>query len=123
MIRTVRSPLLLAVAIAVIAAGVWAYSKTSLADGPATVPDAPSPETSLANDPPTAPDAPSPADEGKTLFENKCGSCHELSMTTDLRKTADEWAVTIADMLERGAPLNYDDAEKIYTYLVENYGQ
>jgi cytochrome c5 len=58
---------------------------------------------------------------GKTLFENNCGKCHNLDRATSKKKTKDEWQATVLRMKQKGAAINYDEAKLIADYLSETY--
>ncbi len=59
--------------------------------------------------------------DGKTLFENNCGKCHNLERSTSKKKTHDEWQATVLRMKQKGAAINDDEAKLIATYLSETY--
>jgi cytochrome c5 len=59
---------------------------------------------------------------GKAIFEEQCGTCHELSVTTELRKSHDEWQATVARMITSGAALSDEQAAQVVDYLSKNYG-
>lgn len=66
------------------------------------------------------------APDGKSLFEQKCNSCHSLAKTTSKKKTPEGWAVTVKRMrvLMDKKDKNWlnDDEEKIITdYLAKEY--
>jgi hypothetical protein len=55
--------------------------------------------------------------EGKSLFENSCGRCHQLYNAKDY--TAEQWKPIVKRMQKQA---NLDDAQglKIYNYLTTN---
>jgi hypothetical protein len=55
--------------------------------------------------------------EGKSLFENSCGRCHQLYNAKDY--TAEQWKPIVKRMQKEA---NLDDAQglKIYNYLTMN---
>lgn len=61
------------------------------------------------------------ADEGQGLFEKKCGTCHGLGKSTSKGKTDKQWRTTVLRMIENGADISRDDAEKIIAHLAKNY--
>jgi mono/diheme cytochrome c family protein len=74
---------------------------------------------------PPAAAAPAAADasaQTKALFETQCSNCHELRIATGQRKTEDEWATTVYNMLAKGAPITQEQADEIIAYLAKNYG-
>jgi cytochrome c5 len=52
--------------------------------------------------------------EGKSLFENNCGKCHDLYKASDFN--AEQWKPIVLDMQKKA---NLDDlqGQKIYNYL------
>ena len=66
--------------------------------------------------------ASSAAAPGKTVFEASCGNCHDLAVSTDLRKSRDEWQATVNRMITSGASLSDDEAANVVDYLAKNYG-
>jgi cytochrome c5 len=59
--------------------------------------------------------------DGKTLFENHCGKCHNLDRTKSKKKTREEWATTVFRMKQNGAAITDDEAKIIINYLSEIY--
>jgi hypothetical protein len=57
----------------------------------------------------------------KAQFEDVCGNCHDLYVTTDQRKTRDGWATTVGKMIGYGAPLSEAEAGEILDYLSTQY--
>ncbi len=74
------------------------------------------------------PPAPTPAlaavDDGheKTLFETGCGGCHGLDVVTGQQMSRTAWATTVDQMVDRGAPLDQDQAAQVADYLARHYG-
>jgi len=60
---------------------------------------------------------------GSTLTENKCKICHELQHIRRAQLSAGEWADTIKNMIERGAPINAGEMQVILTYLATYYNR
>jgi mono/diheme cytochrome c family protein len=76
---------------------------------------------------PVAP-APVPAvsavEEGKALFEQKCGVCHGLERATARTETKEQWMVIIKQMQAKKADWIPDaDAAKILEYLSSTHGK
>jgi mono/diheme cytochrome c family protein len=76
---------------------------------------------------PVAP-APVPAvsavEEGKALFEQKCGVCHGLDRATARAETKERWMEIIKQMQEKKADWIPDaDAAKILEYLSSTHGK
>ncbi len=90
-------------------------------------PEAPKTEAPPAA-PPAAPAAAAPAaggaEDGKALFEQKCGVCHGLDRALVRSETRENWASIIKDMQGRKADWISDaDAAKILDYLVATHGK
>lgn len=64
------------------------------------------------------------ADDAATgaLVEKTCASCHVISQVTAQRKTADQWAGTVDQMIGYGAQVSDADYPKIVDYLAKHYG-
>ena len=60
------------------------------------------------------------ADEaGKPIFQNRCGSCHELRSPANRSLSPPQWVATVDRMIKvRQAPINALEAEKITAFLV-----
>jgi cytochrome c5 len=58
---------------------------------------------------------------GKTLFENNCGKCHNLDRPKSKKKTTDEWETTVLRMKKNEATITDDEAKLIINYLSETY--
>ena len=58
---------------------------------------------------------------GKILFENNCGECHNLDRPKSKKKTKDEWETTVLRMKQNGAAITDDEAKIIINYLSEIY--
>jgi len=57
-------------------------------------------------------------DEGKELFEGKCGNCHSIERSLEKTKDVDEWKRTVTRMKRyAGGLIVEDDIEKISAYL------
>ena len=54
----------------------------------------------------------------KPLWQQKCGSCHELRSPANRSMTAAQWAATVQRMIrQNNAPISPEDADKIIQYL------
>jgi len=83
--------------------------------------------------PPAAPAASAPAAtpaaggavaEGKTLFEQKCSVCHELTRATSLTETKDGWAAIVKQMQgKKEGWISDDEAAKIVDFLAAEHGK
>ena len=58
-----------------------------------------------------------PPGNGKDLTAERCGSCHSLERTVQLRKAQNGWEDIVYDMVGRGAPIFLDEANQIIAYL------
>jgi hypothetical protein len=63
-----------------------------------------------------------PPGEGKTLTIERCGNCHSLERTVQLRKPKNGWEDIVFDMVGRGAPIFVDEANQIIAYLTSVLG-
>ncbi len=55
----------------------------------------------------------------KPLWQNRCGSCHELRSPANRSLTPGQWASTVERMVKvRAAPLSADETAKVSQYLV-----
>jgi mono/diheme cytochrome c family protein len=61
--------------------------------------------------------------DGKTLFENNCGKCHNLDRPKSKKKTSGEWETTVLrmKMKKNGAAITDDEAKLIINYLSETF--
>jgi len=76
--------------------------------------------------PPPAPAAApaSPVAEGKALFEQKCGVCHDLDRATSRTETRVKWAEIIKTMQGKKADWISDgEAVKILDFLAAEHGK
>lgn len=53
----------------------------------------------------------------QALYENKCGSCHDLSVVEEAQYASSEWADVIKDMQSKTTTISDEDAQKITEYL------
>lgn len=61
-------------------------------------------------------------EQGKTLFENACSGCHDLSMATQKTMSKAMWRYEVLNMIDQGAPLNDQEADLVIDYLATTYG-
>jgi len=61
----------------------------------------------------------SSATEGKSLLETRCTVCHDTARIKAVRKTKDNWGLTVDTMIRRGAKLNTEERQKVIDYLAE----
>jgi competence protein ComEA len=64
-----------------------------------------------------------PDGEGKALVGKVCIDCHESGNFRRARLTADEWADSVADMVDRGAKASPAEVDTIVGYLAKNFGR
>lgn len=60
-----------------------------------------------------------PAGRGLELIQTRCLSCHDMTLITAQRKSADEWITTIGVMTDRGAQLTPDEMQIVEDYLIQ----
>jgi cytochrome c5 len=58
-----------------------------------------------------------PPGPGKAVLLRTCTSCHAVSLITQQRKTAEEWAKTVDKMVGWGAPLRAEEKAGLVAYL------
>ncbi len=63
-----------------------------------------------------------PEGEGKELMVTQCTNCHTLEKIVTQRRTAEEWADTVYDMIGRGAMIFVEEADAIADYLGKSLG-
>ncbi len=86
--------------------------------------DAPAPGGAPASPAAPAPSALTSVAEGKKLFDQKCGVCHDLARAADRKETRDGWAAIVKDMQGKKAGWISDaDALKILDFLVAEHGK
>jgi cytochrome c5 len=82
------------------------------------------PAAPAATAPSAAPAAGGAVAEGKTLFEQKCSVCHELTRATSRTETKEKWASLIKEMQGKKAGwISDDEAAKIVEFLVAEHGK
>ncbi len=63
-----------------------------------------------------------PPGEGRELLLTSCSSCHNLKSTVHARKSRADWAKTVNDMIQRGAPIFPEEIEPLTAYLSQAFG-
>lgn len=63
-----------------------------------------------------------PEGEGKDLMVTQCTNCHTLEKIVTQRRTVEEWADTVYDMIGRGAMIFVEEADAIANYLGKSLG-
>jgi len=77
-------------------------------------------EAKSSSAPPAAPSEETMA-RAKAKFEDACGNCHDLYVTTDQRKNRAGWEKTLGKMVGYGAPISDTEAHEILDYLSTQY--
>lgn len=81
------------------------------------------PEAPKQEAPPPVP-AVSAVEEGKTLFEQKCGVCHGVDRATARTETKEKWTSIIKEMQMKKADwISDEDAAKIAEFLSAEHGE
>jgi cytochrome c5 len=82
------------------------------------------PAAPAATAPAAAPAAGGAAADGKTLFEQKCSVCHELTRATSRTETKEKWASIVKEMQGKKAGwISDDEAGKIVDFLAAEHGK
>lgn len=78
----------------------------------------------LAQTTPAPAPAPAPVGEStiRPVVEKTCSSCHVFSQVSAQRKTAEQWATTVDQMISFGAPVSDEEYPKFVDYLAKTYG-
>ncbi len=63
-----------------------------------------------------------PAGAGKAVVQEKCVTCHALSVVTSKHSSHSEWDQVVNQMVSRGADLTDDEIDTVIEYLSKNYG-
>ena len=63
-----------------------------------------------------------PPGKGKESVVMTCVGCHNLKSVVTARKTRDDWAKSVADMIGRGAEIFPEELEPITAYLSAVFG-
>jgi glucose dehydrogenase len=61
------------------------------------------------------------ADEGKTLAETHCTTCHGMDTITANGRSREAWAFVVNEMIGLGTPINDDQASAIVDYLTRDF--
>jgi mono/diheme cytochrome c family protein len=62
-------------------------------------------------------------DEGRALFQEKCGVCHRTRIVTSRKEAVETWAQIVKAMQgKRGGWISDAQARKIVEYLTADYG-
>ena len=71
---------------------------------------------------PVTVDGAMPDGPDRALVTKTCTACHVASQVTAQRKTKDQWAATVDQMIGYGAQVSDDDYPKIVDYLSAHFG-
>jgi DNA uptake protein ComE-like DNA-binding protein len=63
-----------------------------------------------------------PPGEGRQPVLSTCLSCHNLKVVVQARKSRADWAKSLNDMIQRGAPVFPEEIEPITAYLSKAFG-
>ena len=63
-----------------------------------------------------------PPGDGRELVLSTCTSCHNLKVVVHARMSRAEWAKSVNDMIQRGAPVFPEEIEPLTTYLSKAFG-
>lgn len=63
-----------------------------------------------------------PAGPARAVAVRSCTQCHVASQVTSQRKTADQWATTVSQMMGFGAQVSDEEFDPLVTYLATHYG-
>src|ERR1019366_1624418 len=64
-----------------------------------------------------------PDGPGKEIAGRICLQCHDSANFRKARLTSEQWADSVADMVERGAKGTPAEIEAVVAYLAKNFGQ
>jgi cytochrome c5 len=76
--------------------------------------------TALTTEPPAL-TTESPALDGRTLLENRCTTCHDITVIELKSESAEEWEQIVMQMIQNGAFLTSDEKTFLIEYLAETY--
>jgi hypothetical protein len=62
-----------------------------------------------------------PGDMRDTVWA-ACSHCHQVTRFTALRKARAGWALTVNDMINKGAVIGDNEFDRIVDYLTRNFG-
>ena len=74
------------------------------------------------SDAPSAAASDNTAAKGKQVFQETCGACHDLAVSTGQTKSRDDWQATVSRMENEGAPITDEQAAQVVAYLSKNFG-
>lgn len=63
-----------------------------------------------------------PPGNGHGAVVASCTGCHSLRVVVNARRTAADWAATVDDMIQRGAPVFPDEIAPMTAFLSHSFG-
>jgi cytochrome c5 len=60
--------------------------------------------------------------DGATLLETRCSTCHSADRAKQAKKTHDQWDQTVTRMIGKGAQLTAAEKTVLVDYLAKTYG-
>jgi mono/diheme cytochrome c family protein len=63
-----------------------------------------------------------PDGAGKQLVQTRCALCHDLERVAEVKRSKENWAPIVANMVAWGAPATAGEAKTITDYLAANFG-
>jgi mono/diheme cytochrome c family protein len=63
-----------------------------------------------------------PDGAGKQLVQTRCALCHDLERVAEVKRSKENWAPIVANMVAWGAPATAEEAKTITDYLAANFG-
>ncbi|MCZ6486472.1 MAG: c-type cytochrome [Acidobacteria bacterium] len=63
-----------------------------------------------------------PEGQGKQMVASICSGCHTLGSVLTQRRSSEEWAQTVNEMISRGAQIFPEEVDTMVSYLGEHFG-
>ncbi len=63
-----------------------------------------------------------PKGAGQAIVQAKCSGCHLLNIAVSKRQDADQWAISVDQMISRGATVTDAEYDPLVDYLAKNFG-
>ncbi|HSB66247.1 MAG TPA: hypothetical protein VLD65_06685, partial [Anaerolineales bacterium] len=61
--------------------------------------------------------------DGATLVQERCSTCHPLTFVERSRHSATDWQAIVGMMISRGAQLTPQQETSVVSWLASNFGQ
>ena len=58
----------------------------------------------------------------RDVVDQACTRCHLATEFTTKHKTADQWAQTVNQMIDKGAVISDNEFDRLVDYLTQNFG-